>query len=49
MVQFFMELNWISLILMVVLWLGVVIVALWMIDRLFPRMHRNGRDDHSKN
>lgn len=48
MLQTLMDLHWINLLFVVTLWLCVVVTALWMIDRLFPRIHRNRRDDHTE-
>jgi H+/Cl- antiporter ClcA len=33
-----------NLFLLIVLWLFVVATALWMVDRLFPRIQRNRND-----
>lgn len=36
--------NWAGLILLILLWMFIVTMALWMLDRLFPRIERS-RDD----
>ncbi len=38
------EINWIGLFLLVLFWMSIIALALWALDRLFPRIERSSDD-----
>lgn len=43
-----MNVDWVNLFMVAVIWLLIVSVALWMIDRLFPRIQRSNDERSGK-